>query len=850
MADLPISGLPSTTSLTAGDLFPVVQSGTTKQVTRVNVAKGIIEPTAKVANYNVTSSDETILGNATGGDISLFLPAVSGTQGKKYSFKKIDSSSNSVIIDPDGAETIDGAATYSLATQYRTVEIESDGTQWLIKAINDTSNASGDVVGPGSSTDNAIARYDGTTGNLIQNSGVTIDDSGNMGIGTTSPGAKLEIETGAVATKGLIVQGAASQTANLQEWQDFNGTVFASVSSNGTIYTTKIIADVSDTYGQIALTSGANGGEIQFNDEATMIKAFRNGAVSRNLSLFEGSTSMFAVGRKSSSPFTAVNLNYGLSFVNSPANWSINRLTLMAPSQGLLKLIDGNYDSTLLASLESNAITILNSTASTIPLTIKGSVAQSANLTEWQNSAGTVLVFVDSVGKIRSNANMMAGTGSGQATLEMGFAGYGFSYNSNGEPIATINGTARVSLGINVRIGSNGAFAWGDVAHAGINATSDTALSRNAAGIVEINSGTAGQYRDLILRNIVAASSATIPVTVKGAASQTANLTEWQNSAGTVLSAFDFAGKLGVGTASPETTLHVKSSNASGMIFERTNSLNSNIEFRNSTDSMFVGISGVEDFVIGTSNNLDASGILTVTRAGNVGIGENSPGANLQVNAETAATKGLIVKAAASQIANLTEWQNSAGTVLASITKDGYVHLPSGSASVPSLKIGAGTDGIAVSSASTFMNFILSGTTRLQFGTANMRFAGTGTASAPAYSWIDYATAGMYINALGVNNPPALSHVGNLVAEFNFYRGASLYSRSAAYPALSLIAHASQSGNIQEWQNSAGAALALVNSGGDIEITDSTKGVILKSPDSTRWRVTIDNTGALITTSL
>ena len=39
---------------------------------------------------------------------------------------------------------------------------------------------SGDVTGPGSSTDNAIARYDLATGKIIQNSGVTIDDSNNI----------------------------------------------------------------------------------------------------------------------------------------------------------------------------------------------------------------------------------------------------------------------------------------------------------------------------------------------------------------------------------------------------------------------------------------------------------------------------------------------------------------------------------------------------------------------------------------------------------------------------------------------------------------------------------------------
>lgn len=42
------------------------------------------------------------------------------------------------------------------------------------------SAGSGDVVGPSSATDNAIARYDGTTGKLIQDSGASIDDSGNI----------------------------------------------------------------------------------------------------------------------------------------------------------------------------------------------------------------------------------------------------------------------------------------------------------------------------------------------------------------------------------------------------------------------------------------------------------------------------------------------------------------------------------------------------------------------------------------------------------------------------------------------------------------------------------------------
>jgi hypothetical protein len=50
----------------------------------------------------------------------------------------------------------------------------------------------GDVIGPASSTDNALARYDGTTGKLLQNSTVVITDAGNVGIGTSVPAQILE----------------------------------------------------------------------------------------------------------------------------------------------------------------------------------------------------------------------------------------------------------------------------------------------------------------------------------------------------------------------------------------------------------------------------------------------------------------------------------------------------------------------------------------------------------------------------------------------------------------------------------------------------------------------------------
>lgn len=49
----------------------------------------------------------------------------------------------------------------------------------------------GNVVGPASAADNAIARYDSTTGKLLQSSGVYVDDNGNVGSGTASPSQRF-----------------------------------------------------------------------------------------------------------------------------------------------------------------------------------------------------------------------------------------------------------------------------------------------------------------------------------------------------------------------------------------------------------------------------------------------------------------------------------------------------------------------------------------------------------------------------------------------------------------------------------------------------------------------------------
>jgi hypothetical protein len=79
---------------------------------------------------------------------------------------------------------------------------------------NSSPSLGGDVVGPASSTDNAIARYDTTTGKLLQNSVVTIDDSG-AGTGFTTLAASTSLTTPIVqATNsgGLALKNSAGTT--------------------------------------------------------------------------------------------------------------------------------------------------------------------------------------------------------------------------------------------------------------------------------------------------------------------------------------------------------------------------------------------------------------------------------------------------------------------------------------------------------------------------------------------------------------------------------------------------------------------------------------------------------------
>jgi hypothetical protein len=92
--------------------------------------------TTKTANSTVAAIDFTTLCNNTTAPITITLPTATGIGGRMYIIKKVSAAGNNVTIVCNGAQTIDGNATYSLVNQYSSVMIQSDGANWGIVAQN------------------------------------------------------------------------------------------------------------------------------------------------------------------------------------------------------------------------------------------------------------------------------------------------------------------------------------------------------------------------------------------------------------------------------------------------------------------------------------------------------------------------------------------------------------------------------------------------------------------------------------------------------------------------------------------------------------------------------------------
>lgn len=141
----------------------------------------ILESVPKSANYTATDEDSTILVDASGGVVTISLPPAADVVGIVYTVVKIDSSTNAVVLDPDGVETINGVATQSIAKQWASAQIQSDGTAWHII--------------------NGVQLADAFGGSLY-----TAEDETESSTGSTTPVQKLRLTTPVIPAGTYIIQ--------------------------------------------------------------------------------------------------------------------------------------------------------------------------------------------------------------------------------------------------------------------------------------------------------------------------------------------------------------------------------------------------------------------------------------------------------------------------------------------------------------------------------------------------------------------------------------------------------------------------------------------------------------------
>lgn len=92
--------------------------------------------TSTSSDITLDATHYTVKVDATGAARTITLPAAAGCTGRIYVIKKTDGGANAVTVDANASETIDGSTTFALATQYKYVSIQSDGTNWMVTANN------------------------------------------------------------------------------------------------------------------------------------------------------------------------------------------------------------------------------------------------------------------------------------------------------------------------------------------------------------------------------------------------------------------------------------------------------------------------------------------------------------------------------------------------------------------------------------------------------------------------------------------------------------------------------------------------------------------------------------------
>lgn len=449
---------------------------------------------------------------------------------------------------------------------------------------------------------------------------------------TTALGDKVSKSGGDTITSslpsviGLTIKGAASQTADLQQWQSSSGSVVSLVNSNGFFS----LGASTSPGGILGITA------ILPISRPFVIKA--HASQTANLTEWQNSA--------------------GTVIANITPNGGLHVSSNITQSSAGRTFIGGTGD-------HSAFLNVSIPTASRPGIVIRANNAsQTANLQEWQNSSGAVVASIDSLGKITSHNRDTAG-GNNNLTI----SGY---YNGSTSSLdLQSNGITRASLISSGTIGTDSSFRI----HTRINDVLSERFRIATTGRVGFN--TNNPSSGLHFLNTIASD---VGIIVQGATSQTANLQEWQDNSGTVLTIVNPSGNLFVrsslGNFAAGTNLGVKASSstsiplsvaaASGQAVDLTRwyasdgtTVLAKITATGDTTFGYTYISGVRD-INGTGayiNMQSADGVLLNTRS--------------------ASNRGLVIKGSSSQTATLLEFVDSNNNSLGAFNSNGLLYVGS-----------------------------------------------------------------------------------------------------------------------------------------------------------------------------
>lgn len=105
----------------------------TDSVTKVKLADGAKNLTreSKASNFTASSATEMYECDTSSGSITATLPAASSNEGLELTFVKTNAS-NSLIIDADSTELVNGATTFTMVAIYESVTVSCNASKWFI----------------------------------------------------------------------------------------------------------------------------------------------------------------------------------------------------------------------------------------------------------------------------------------------------------------------------------------------------------------------------------------------------------------------------------------------------------------------------------------------------------------------------------------------------------------------------------------------------------------------------------------------------------------------------------------------------------------------------------------------